>query len=193
LYSQLGGARFPIKVLPSPETRFGLGIDSAMTSRGRFNVPELGRGHCLTRHQFNYNNTDDPFSQILAFKLDDFPASRLEKDVSSTAVYFAPRDFPLILGEEIAAVACVPLDIMIEAERRYSHGTGGGYEREVKALVCAVERTDLSKIAGDSGGVSFYAEVILNDGSTFYINHDDPSDKNFLLPSKEELMDIGVA
>jgi hypothetical protein len=193
LYDQLGGARFPINILPSPETRFGLGIDSAMTSRGTFNAPELGRGHCLTRQQFNYINPDAPFHQIIAFRLEEFPATRLENDVASAAVYFGPRDFPLIPGEEIAAIACVPLDIMIEAERRYSHGTGGGYEREVKALVCAVERTDLANIAGDTGGVSFYAEVTLNEGRSFYINHDTPTDRNFLFASKEEFLDIGVA
>lgn len=193
LYNKLGGARFPLNVLPSPETRYGLGIDGAMRSTGSFNALGIGRGHCLIRHQFNYMKPDAPFHLILAFRLEEFPASRLKQEVTSTAVYFAPKDFPLIPGEEVAGMTCVPLDIMHEPERRYSHGTGGGFEREVKALVCALDRTDLASMAGDTGGVSFYATVTLNDGQVFYINQDGIPGRNFLLPSAEEFLDIGDA
>lgn len=193
LYEKLGGARYPVVVLPSPETRYGLGIDGGMSSKGEFDGPGLGRGHCLTRHQFNYSNPMAPFHLIVAFRLDDLPASTLENDVVSAAVYFAPKDFPLIPGEQVAGMACVPLDVLIEPERRYDHGTGGGYEREVKALVCAVERTELARIAGTTGGVSFFAILKLRDGRVFYINCDGVPGRNFLLPSEEDFLDLGDA
>jgi hypothetical protein len=193
LYEKFGGARYPIKVLPSPESRYGLGIDGGMNSKGGFDVPGLGRGHCFTRHQFNYVDPTAPFHMIVAFRLDDFPASTLENGVISAAVHFAPKDFPLIPGENLAGVACIPLDVLLEPERRYDHGTGGGYEREVKALVCAVERTDLARVAGNTGGVSFYATLKLEDGRTFYINRDGIPGRNFLLPSDEEFKGLGVA
>lgn len=193
LYERLGGARYPLRGLPSPQTRYGLGIDGGMQSKGAFDGPELGRGHCFTRHQYNYVDPSAPFHMLLAFRLDEFPAAALASSVLWAAVHFAPKDFPLIPGEQVAGEAIIPLDILLEPERRYDHGTGGGYEREVKALLCAVERPGLARLAGDSGGVSFYATLALTDGRVFAINRDGIPGKNFLLPSEEDFLDLGVA
>lgn len=192
LYETLGGARYPMRLLPSPESRYSLGIDGGMNDKGEFDVPGLGRGHCFTRHQINYIDQTAPFYMIFAFQLDDLPASTLENGVVSAALYLAPKDFPLIPGEKVTGAACVPLDVFLEPERRYDHGTGGGYEREVKALICVVERSDLVRVSGDTEGVSFYAILELEEGRKFYINRDGVPGKNFLLPNDEKFQGIGV-
>lgn len=194
LYEKLGGARHPMTVFASPENRYSLGIHGGMYSKGGFDVRGLGRGHVLSRHQINYADPNAPAHMVIAFRLDDIPLDVLKTGVKSAAVHFAPKDFPMIAGENIAEVVSVPLDVLVEEGRYYSTGTGGGTaEPEVKALVCAVDRGDLAKLAGDSGGISFYAAVELDDGRSYAINLDGVPGRNFLLDGREEFQGLGDA
>lgn len=192
LYEKFGGARFPVQVLPSPESRYSLGIDGGMHSKGEFDIPGLGSGHCFTRQQRNYVDPEKPFRMLIAFRLDDVPVKTLQEGVVSAAIHMAPKNFPHIPGENVPGVACIPLDILLEPERRYDHGTGGGFEREVKALICAVDCNDLIAIAGDSGGVSFYATLMFENDTTIFINRDGIPGNNFLIRSDEEFKDLGT-
>src|SRR5262249_11046877 len=108
--------------------------------------------------------------------------SRLE-GLSSAALVIGPRGFPL---DQSAGPPNTPTQVelpleLVTQDAFMSYDRVGGPHQipEHKYLGIAADAADLVKLAGNSGGLSYYARLTFNDGSTVWINKDGKAAQNF--------------
>jgi hypothetical protein len=167
----------------------------AYTWKGDFNVPELGAGNIRTgRAKSAYYNYDSSGGAPRQREVDSYKflvdcdlmdKSFLEKNLQSATLVIGPRGFNPESGSSLGESVSVPLDIATQdGYQSYSRGGGSSWVPERKYLAASVDTEDLRKLAGDSGGLSFYLRLETDKG-TRYVNKDGKAFNNFDVDASE--------
>jgi hypothetical protein len=148
----------------------------AGTWRGDFNIPGVGAGNVRTDRQA-WNQTD---RTNLLVDCDLVDAHFLEHDLGGATLVIGPRGFNPEAGSTLGENVTVPLHIATQpGYQTYNRGGGSSSVPEKKFLAVSMDTEDLRKLAGQSGGLSFYVKLETNDGRNFWINKDGRPFNNF--------------
>lgn len=165
---------------------------SAHEWKGDFNVPGLGAGNIRTgrnKNMAHYSPTTGERSSVDAYSFlidcNLMNMSTLENDLKSATLVIGPRGFDKEAGSDLGEAVAVPLDLATrDGYTSYNRGGGSSSVPEQKFLGASVSSKDLRKLAGDSGGLSFYIRLETENG-TRYVNKDGQAYKNFDVDSAE--------
>jgi len=188
----VGGRQHDVKTFH--QEYWGTMISGVPQWKGDFNIPGLGAGNIRTGRSSNqYWGEDygDPRNarQVDAYKFlvdcDLMDKGFVEKGINSATLVIGPRGFGKETGSELGEAVTVPLDITTQdGYMSYGRGGGGTFVPERKYLAAAVDVGDLKKLAGDSGGLSFFVRLETDDG-TKYVNKDGKPFNNFDVDAAE--------
>jgi hypothetical protein len=156
--------------------------------RGDFNVPGVGAGNVRTNRMVDLPKPGNKVAESFNFVVDCNLMNRnfLENDIKSAHIVIAQKDFSPEKGSDIAEQITIPLNVATQ-DGYVSYDRGGGRHQvpEQKMLTASAELESLRKLAGKSGGLSFYVRIETNDGRTLWINRDGKPAKNFEITENE--------
>jgi hypothetical protein len=186
----VGGRQHEVKTYH--QEYWGTMISGVPEWKGDFNIPGLGAGNICTGRSTNsyWGDLGDPRNrQVDAYKFlvncDLMDKGFVEQGIQSATLMIGPRGFGKEAGSELGEVVAVPLDIAAQdGYTAYQRGGGSTWVPERKYLAAAVDVGDLKKLAGDSGGLSFYVRLETNYG-TRYVNRDGKPYNNFDIDAAE--------
>jgi hypothetical protein len=155
----------------------------APDSKGNFNIPGFGAGNIRTGRQLAEKNTD-AYNFLVDCDLMD--KGFIEGGVESATIVIGPKGFKPDAGSNLDEMVTIPLNTATaDGYQSYNRGGGSTWVPEKKFLAASVDVADLRKLAGTSGGLSFYVRVDTNDGKTLWMNRDGKAYQNFEIDAAE--------
>ncbi|HEY3452927.1 MAG TPA: hypothetical protein VGK67_41680 [Myxococcales bacterium] len=155
----------------------------APDSKGNFSIPGFGAGNIRTGRQLAEKNTD-AYNFLVDCDLMD--KNFIENGVESATIVIGPKGFTPDSGSKLDEMVTIPLNTATaDGYQSFNRGGSSTWIPEKKFLAASVDVKDLRKLAGDSGGLSFYVRLQTSDGKTLWMNKDGKAFKNFEIDAAE--------
>jgi hypothetical protein len=143
---------------------------------GDFHLSDLGAGNVRQGRQFGqvWNpiaNKEVPVDSFMILADCNLVDEALAQRIVAASVVIGPGDFPLEPGSRLAQAVDVPLSLTTaDAFNEYERGDGMIQVPDRKFLVAALDTQDMRALMGNSDHLSYYFQLLLDDGRVMYIN-----------------------
>jgi len=174
-----GGKQHELKTMHQEEGNVIWG--SVANWKGDFNIPDVGAGNVRAERR-SWEKHDNTALLIDCNLIDMAFIDKLD----SATLMIGPRGMASESGSTLPEAVAVPLNIATApGHQEWNRGGGHYWVPDKKYLAVNMDTEDMRKLAGDSGGLSFYIVLRTNDGATHYVNKDGKPYNNFDFDASE--------
>ncbi len=174
--------------------------------KGDFNIPGLSSdpgyapaGNVRTGRQIgpqyepSTNEWKDVDQVVFLLDLNLTKLADFDQRIKGATLVVGPMGFPKEEGAKTAEKVEIPLTLTSqEAYQSHTRFGPGEWVPDKKLIAAQVDAVGLDKLAGGSGGLSFYVRLETIEGKTLYINRDGKPFSDFQI-STDELAPAGEA